>query len=460
MSGRTGADDLGAAHRRLRAAWERDGALSLDQRRAVLRTLRAILLRDAEAYVAAIAADFGIRSRHETLLTEVVLLLQAIDHALPHLAGWSAPSRVRLGLPFWPARGRIVRQPRGVVGIIGPSNYPLQLALMPVVGALAAGCRVLVKPSEMTPHTAVLLQETLGAAIDPEIVGVVRGGADVAAAMTRLPLGMLLFTGSQRVGRKVMAAAAETLTPVILELGGKSPAIVDEGADVKAAAISIIAGKLLNAGQTCIAPDYLLVPRRRLDGMVAALREAAAALYPDTRDYTAVASPAAFQRLQALEVGQQTIPLLPYAVAPPLYPPTLVLAPPLDSAIMTEEIFGPILPILGYETLDEAIAIIAGRPDPLTLYWFGADRGRLDRLLARTTSGSVCVNETIIHAGVPALPFGGIGASGMGRYHGKAGFDAFTHERVVFHQARYTLTKLMRPPFGRRAESILARLLR
>ena len=452
--------DLARAHGLLQEAWDRDGGLSIDLRHAILRALRASLLRNADAYVAAIAADFGGRSRHETLLTEIVLLLQAIDYALPRIARWSAPSRVRLGLPFWPAHGRILKQPRGVVGVIGPSNYPLQLAIMPAIGALAAGCRVLVKPSEMTPHTAALIHDSLRDTIDPAIVGVVLGGADVAAALTRLPLGMLLFTGSRDIGRKVMAAAAQALTPVILELGGKSPVVIDKGADLKAAATSIIAGKLLNAGQTCIAPDYVLVPRQDFDGLVAALVEAAAALYPDQRDYTAVASPASYQRLRTLADGHRTMSLLPYAVEPPRYAPTLVLSPPLDGAIMNEEVFGPLLPIVGYDTLDDAMEIIAGRPDPLTLYWFGHDRPRLDRFLARTVSGSVCVNETVIHAGVQALPFGGIGGSGMGRYHGKAGFDAFTHERVVFHQPRFTLTKLMRPPFGKRAEDILARLLR
>ena len=460
MSGGIPHDALAAAYGPLRAAWDRDGGLPIDLRRATLRALRASLLRNADAYVEAIAADFGGRSRHETLLTEIALLVQAIDYALPRIARWSAPSRVRLGLPFWPARGRILKQPRGVVGVIGPSNYPLQLALMPAIDALAAGCRVLIKPSEMTPRTAALIHDSLREAIDPAIAGVVLGGADIAEAMTRLPLGMLLFTGARDTGRKVMAAASRGLTPVILELGGKSPVIVDEGADLDAAATSIIAGKLLNAGQTCMAPDYVLVPRQSLEALVAALAAAAAALYPDQRDYTAVASAASFQRLRALAVGHQTIPLLPFPVEPPRYPPTLVLAPPLESAIMNEEVFGPLLPILSYDSLDHAIAMIAGRPDPLTLYWFGHDRRRLDSVLARTVSGSVCVNETVVHAGAQALPFGGIGGSGMGRYHGKAGFDAFTHERALFHQARFTLTKLMRPPYGKRAESILARLLR
>ena len=453
-------DDLVAAHARLRDGWTRGGGLPVPARIAALKSLRRVLLRDADAFVATLAADFGVRSRHETLLTEIVALLQAIDYALPRIKRWSAPSRVHLGLPFWPGRGRVVRQPRGVVGVIGPGNYPVQLALMPLVGALGAGCRVLVKPSEATPRTAAQIARSLADAIEADAAGVVLGGPDVSAALARLPLDTLLFTGSARVGRSVMAAAAESLTPVILELGGKSPVVVDEGADLGAAATSIIAGKLLNAGQTCVAPDYVLVPRARFDALVGALRAAAARLYPDTRDYSAILSEAAADRLRTLREGHRTVPLLAGAVEPPRFPPALVLEPPLDSAIMSEEIFGPLLPVLAYDTLDDVVAVIRGRPDPLAIYWFGSDRARMARVLGRTASGGVSVNETVMHAGVPALPFGGVGASGMGRYHGRAGFDAFTHERPVFFQAHWTLTKLLRPPFGTRADGILARLLK
>ena len=453
-------DELVATHARLVAAWTRQGGLPIAVRLAALKSLRRVLLRDADAFVATVAADFGVRSRHETLLTEIVALVQAIDHALPRIKRWSAPSRVHLGLPFWPARGRIVRQPRGVVGVIGPGNYPVQLALMPLIGAIGAGCRVLVKPSEATPRTAAQIARSLADAIDGDVAGVACGGPDLAAAVARLPLAALLFTGSARVGRKVMAAAAEALTPVILELGGKSPVVIDEGADLAAAATSIIAGKLLNAGQTCVAPDYVLVPRARFDALVDALRTAAARLYPDARDYTAISTPAAAERLRTLAEGHRTVPLFAGALQPPLFPPALVLSPPLDSAIMAEEVFGPLLPVLAYDTLDEVVAVIRGRPEPLTIYWFGSDRTRMANVLGRTASGAVSVDETVMHAAVPALPFGGVGASGMGRYHGKAGFDAFTHERSVFFQARWTLTKLLRPPFGARADSILARLLK
>ena len=452
--------ELARIHETLRTAWQCDGGLPVDRRIAVLRALRASLLRNAETYDTAIAADFGVRSRHETLLTEIVMLIQAIDYTVPRIERWSATTRVGLGLPFWPASGRILKQPRGVVGIIGPSNYPLQLVLMPLISAVAAGCRAILKPSEMTPRTAAAIKTSLQDAIADDIVGVALGGADIAAAITRLPLDALLFTGSEMVGRKVIAAAAEQLTPVILELGGKSPVIIDASADLRDAATSIIAGKLLNGGQTCIAPDYVLVPADRVEALVAALRAAAAAMYHDDKDYSAVRSAAARDRLKALETGHRLVPLLDRPVRTPRYAPALVLSPPLDSAIMREEIFGPLLPILPYDTLDDAIAIIRDRSAPLVIYWFGSDQANLNRVLQNTRSGAVSANETVIHAGVPALPFGGIGASGMGRYHGKAGFDTFTHERPVFRQARWTLTKMLRPPFGASADRILLRLLR
>lgn len=452
--------ELMRIHERLRTAWQREGGLPVGRRIAILQALRASLLRDAETYSKAISADFGIRSRHETLLTEIVMLIQAIDYTVPRIKRWSAATRVTLGLPFWPASSRILKQPRGVVGLIGPSNYPLQLVLMPLISAVAAGCRVILKPSEMTPCTAAAIKTGLQAAIADDVVGVALGGADISAAITRLPLDALLFTGSETVGRKVIAAAAAQLTPVILELGGKSPVIVDASADLREAATSIIAGKLLNAGQTCIAPDYVLVPAHRTEALIIQLKAAAAAMYPDDKDYSAVRSEAAHDRLKRLGTDHQLIPLLARSFEAPRHAPALVLSPPLDSAIMREEIFGPLLPIVPYDTLDDAIAIICDRPAPLVIYWFGSDQSHLKRVLNNTRSGAVSANETVIHAGVPALPFGGIGASGMGRYHGKAGFDTFTHERPVFRQARWTLTKMLRPPFGASADRILARLLR
>jgi coniferyl-aldehyde dehydrogenase len=452
--------ELHSAYTGLREAFDREGGLPLEARRKALLALSAHLKCNAEAYAVAISDDFGHRSRHESLLTEIALLLDAITYTLPRLKRWAAPARVTLGWPFWPAYGRILKEPRGVVGVIAPSNYPLQLALMPVISALAAGCRVLVKPSELTPRTAALMQEGVKAAIDPKIVNVICGDMSVASEMTHLPLDALLFTGSERVGHIVMSAASQHLTPVTLELGGKSPVVIDRSADLKLAAESIVAGKLLNAGQTCVAPDYVLYPRELQKEFIAQLRAAALKLYPDIRDYTSINSDKAVQRLQALEIGQDIIPLFREPVAPPYYRPALVVSPAIDSPIMEQEIFGPLLPLLPYDTQDDAIHVIKSIPTPLVLYWFGTHAERRDDILARTRSGSVSINETVLHAGVQALPFGGMGASGLGRYHGKAGFDTFTHERSIFHQARWSITKLLRPPFGQRAERILKLLLR
>jgi coniferyl-aldehyde dehydrogenase len=448
------------AYEGLRNAFDREGGLSLNARRNALKSLSTHLKQNAEAYAAAISADFGHRSRHESLLTEIALLLDGISYSLPRLARWAAPIRVGLGWPYWPAHGRIIKEPRGVVGVIAPSNYPLQLALMPAISALAAGCRVLVKPSEMTPRTAALMQEGINAAVDPQIVNVVCGDMSVASEMASLPLDALLFTGSERVGHLVMGAAAEHLTPLTLELGGKSPVVIDRSADLKLAAQSIISGKLLNAGQTCVAPDYVLYPYELEAELIEDLRIASLKLYPDTRDYTAISTDKALQRLQGFEAGQEIVPLFTAPIDPPYYRPALVLRPAMDSAIMREEIFGPLLPLIPYDTLDAAIDVIKALPMPLVLYWFGTHAQRRDYILTRTRSGSVSINETVLHAGIQALPFGGIGASGMGRYHGKAGFDAFTHERSIFHQARWSITKLLRPPFGQRAEQILKLLLR
>jgi coniferyl-aldehyde dehydrogenase len=333
---------------------------------------------------------------------------------------------------------------------------------MPLIGSLSAGCRTLVKPSEATPRVAELLRKTLEAAVDPEAVSIVCGGPEVAAALAELTLDVLLFTGSHKVGVKVAEAAAARLTPVLLELGGKSPAIVDRGADLRRSAESIAHGKLLNAGQTCVAPDYVLVPREGFETLADHLVAAARKLYPDpnSRDYTAMRSDAAIVRMRRLEAGHKTVALFGADVKGPLYGPKLVLSPSLDSEIMREEIFGPLLPLLAYDKIEDALETMNNLPAPLVAYWLGGANARLEKLIAATSSGAVSINETIIHAGVSSLPFGGVGASGQGRYHGRAGFDAFTHERPIFHQSRLSVTSMMRPPYGPTADRILSWLLR
>lgn len=455
-------DRLTEAFERQREAFDREGGLPLDVRRAQLKALRALVKGKADAFAKAVCGDFGWRSPHETLIAEIGVLLAAIDYALPRLSKWAKPERVGVGWRFWPAKGVILKQPLGMVGVLSPWNYPVQLALMPVVAAVAAGCRALVKPSELTPATSALLTESIADAFAPEILAAVTGGSDVAAAMTRLPFDSLIFTGSGRVGRQVMAAAAENLTPVVLELGGKSPVIIDETADIDAAATAIVAGKLLNAGQTCIAPDYVLVPRRLRDTFVEACQAAARQLYPDPggSDYTAIRGDGARERLVRLQQGLDAIPLFDRRLPPPKLTPVILRDPPARSAVMQEEIFGPILPVVSYDAPAEAIATVNARPKPLALYWFGRDQARLRPILERTLSGGVAVNETILHAAVEALPFGGVGASGFGAYHGRAGFDAFTHRRAVLLQGRWSGTKVLRPPYGALAGRLLKHLIR
>ncbi len=455
-------DEVRAAYNRLRAAWDRDGQLDLATRRKTLLALRSALIDRADSFAKTLNDDFCGRSRHESLLTEVAVPISAIDYTLPRIRKWSRSKRVPLEWPNWLASARLIKGARGVAGVIGPSNYPLQLALMPLIGALSAGCRSIVKPSEATPRTADLLQSTFAESIDPNIASVVCGGPHVAAALTELPLDVLLFTGSQRVGKEVAVAAARRLTPVVLELGGKSPVIIDRSADLKRSAMSIIRGKLLNAGQTCVAPDYVLVARESFDPLVACLKEAALALYPAPAagDYTAVLSATAFDRLTRLQNGHTVVDLFSRPLVSPYYGPKLVLSPPIDSEIMREEVFGPLLPIIAYDDIEDALGIINALPPALAVYWFGQQNERLAKILRSTSSGTVSVNETVMHAGISSLPFGGVGESGMGRYHGRAGFDAFTFERVIFRQSRFSVTNLMRPPYGRKADRILKYLLR
>lgn len=452
---------LNESYNRLRQAWTDHGGLSISQRCDILKALRASLLKHADDYVAAISADFRGRSKHETLLAEIAVVTAAIDYTLPRIKRWARPSRIPLGWPIWPARGGIAPQPRGVVGVVAPSNYPLQLALMPLISAVSAGCRVLIKPSEMTPRTAELIAKHLAEAIDRSVVDVVCGDAGVAAHFVQLPFDALLFTGSHRVGAKVAAAAAINMTPLILELGGKSPVLIDRGTDLERAAETIIAGKLLNAGQTCVAPDYVLVPREDYNALVVQLKKAATKLYPDkaARDYSAMLSDAAIARLRDIEVSEDAVDLLDSDIQAPRVRPKLLLSPARENTSMTEEIFGPLLPVIAYEDIDDAIAMVRSLPPPLVIYWFGTRNDRFDSMMARTSSGAVSINETLLHAGVAALPFGGVGSSGVGRYHGKAGFDAFSNERVIFSQSRWSVTRLLRPPFGTRADRILTRLL-
>lgn len=419
------------------------------------------LTRDNEAAIIdAIDADFSGRSSHETRLAELFVVSGGIGHAKSHLKHWMRTRRVSTALHFLPAENRLMPQPLGVVGVISPWNYPFQLAIGPAVAALAAGNRVMIKPSELTPRFSELLAKLVSGLFDPEELCVVTGDADVGKAFSALPFDHLFFTGSTAVGRNVALAAAANLTPVTLELGGKSPAILDPSADPARFARRIAFGKLLNAGQTCIAPDYLLVPKGQSATVVEHLSRAVRSLYPSVRDnsdYTAIISDRHRARLTALvedarEQGARIVELSPDAERGKQgrkLPPTLLFDVKPSMRIMQEEIFGPLLPVIEYDGIDAAIGHITAGDRPLALYWFGSDTGNRERILRETHAGGVTVNDCLWHLAQEEQPFGGIGASGSGAYHGEWGFRTFSHYKPVFSQARLAGTALFQPPYGR-----------
>ena len=451
-----------------RAAFERERYPTYAARRDRLSRLLLLVTGHERALCAAVDRDFGHRSTHETRLAELYVVATEARYALRHLRRWMRPRRVATPLKLLPGTARVVRQPLGVVGVISPWNYPVQLALAPVIGALAAGNRVMLKPSELTPATSVLLHQLVAGAFRADEFTVVTGDAETGAAFARLPFDHLFFTGSTAVGRKIALAAAENLTPVTLELGGKSPALFDADADFALAAPRLAVGKLLNAGQTCIAPDYALVPADRVDAFVAAISAAVARLYPSfaaNPDYTTIVNDRHYTRLTRLiddarAKGARIVALGGADPATRMLAPVLVVGATSEMAIMREEIFGPLLPVEVYATLDDAIATINARPHPLALYFFGGDAARRERVLHETLAGGVTVNDTLWHFVHEGLPFGGVGASGSGAYHGERSFVTFTHEKSVFAQSRASGARLLYPPYGKTFERMLALLSR
>jgi aldehyde dehydrogenase (NAD+) len=436
-----------------------------------LRRLRDALLRHRGELAAAVHADFR-KHPAEFEVTELQVVLGEIGHAIRHLPRWMRPRRVP-GTPLLlGTRSQIRFEPRGRVLILSPWNYPLQLAIVPLVGAMSAGNAVLLRPSEKAPATARAMRAMLAEAFPEDEVAMVTGGVPVAESLLELPFDHLFFTGSTAVGRRVMRAAAGHLASVTLELGGKSPAIVDRSADVGVAAERIVWGKLVNAGQSCVAPDYVLVPRELqaafLDaarGVVSRLYGADAAAVRASADLPRIVDDGAFQRLEAaleatLAAGARLVVGGDADASTRYLAPTLLADVPPDSPLMREEIFGPILPVLPCDTLDEAIAFVARRPPPLSLYVFSRDRRATERVVAGTRAGGTLVNHTLCHLANPALPFGGVGESGQGSYHGFHGFRAFSHERAVLHAGRMGVAPLYYPPYGRRMRRIASAVTR
>jgi coniferyl-aldehyde dehydrogenase len=435
-------------------------APTLNQRLDRLKRLRAVVAENEARFEQAISADFGHRARIETAIAETIFLFTEIKHASKHLRRWTAPRRISTALQFWPAKNRLIPQPLGVVGIIAPWNYPLQLTLAPAIGALAAGNRVMIKPSELTPRFAALLKEMIAAKFDPVEMLVTGVEEEIAKAFAALPFDHLVFTGSTRVGRLVAEAAGRNLTPLTLELGGKSPTIVDRSADLDVAAERIAYAKLLNAGQTCIAPDYALVPEADVHGFADKVQGHMRRMFgtdPANDDYTSIISDRHYARLEALladaankgaTVLQPAKPDDPAWKRPRKFPPTIVVGATADMTIMQEEIFGPLLAVMGYRDANDPVAYINRHDRPLALYWFGTDDAAREEVLSRTVSGGVTVNDCLFHFTQVNQPMGGVGASGSGSYHGEWGFHELSKLKPVFYRSSLNRLADLYPPYG------------
>lgn len=445
-------NQLEALFARQRAAYLAQPMPDATQRVQWLKALRELLFKEQQALIEAIDQDFSARSADETLLAEIMPSLHGIHYAAKRVKKWMKPARRAVGLQFQPASAQVVYQPLGVVGVIVPWNYPLFLSIGPLTGALAAGNRVMIKMSESTPATGRLLKDLLARIFPEDQVAVVLGEVDVGVAFSKLPFDHLLFTGATSVGKHVMRAAAENLTPVTLELGGKSPAIVSDSVPMKDAAERIAFGKSLNAGQTCVAPDYVLVPSRRVEEFVSQYKEVVQGFFPrlsDNPDYTAIINERQLGRLRgylddAREKGATLVPLFAEGQQRRL-PQTLLLNVSDDMKVMQEEIFGPLLPVIPYERLEDALAYVNQRPRPLALYYFGYDKAQQQRVLHETHSGGVCLNDTLLHVAQDDIPFGGVGPSGMGHYHGHEGFLTFSKAKGVFSKPRFNAARMIYP---------------
>ena len=455
-----------------RSAFAQDSMPDVKTRRSRLDRLLALTRQNAGRIADAISDDFGHRARQETFLLELLAFEQRVKHSRSHLPDWMRMRRVATTAQFMPGSNRLLPQPLGVVGILSPWNYPFDLSVGPAVDALAAGNRVMLKPSELCPQFALLLARLVAEFFDPAELLVVPGDAALAAAFSALPFDHLVFTGSTQVGRLVAAAAARNLTPVTLELGGKSPAIIDPDCDLERSALRLAWGKLVNAGQTCIAPDYLLVPRERETEVVQAVGAAMQRLYPTfaaNPDYTSIISAGHWQRLHALQEDARERGATLHVINPAQenfdpalrkMAPVLVTGVTPDMRLMQEEIFGPILPVVTYQSFDEAIALVNRHERPLALYWFGKDKARRDRVLRETISGGVCINECLLHQAQGNQPFGGVGPSGQGAYHGQWGFNTFSKLKPIFIQARWNGMGLINPPYGKLVAAAIAHFRR
>jgi coniferyl-aldehyde dehydrogenase len=459
-------DDMQSILDRQKAAHLRDGAPNAEQRMERIDRCIGLLVDYRAEIEEALNTDFGVRSREATAFTDVASSIGTLKHAKARLKAWMAPEKRKTTpalLGLFGAKAQVRYQPKGVVGVISPWNFPVNLTFTPLAGVLAAGNRAMIKPSEFTPATSELMARMFGAVFSPEEIAVITGGPEVGEAFAGLAFDHLIFTGATSIARHVMKAAAANLTPLTLELGGKSPVILGRSADMKTAAARIMNGKTLNAGQICLAPDYVLVPTDQLGAFVGAAERAVKGMFPtikDNPDYSAIISQRHFDRLkgyvdEARAAGAKVVELKPDGedltqqehrkIAP-----TLIIDPTDDMKVMQDEIFGPVLPVKGYASMDEALAYVNGHDRPLGLYYFGDDAGERERVLDSTTSGGVTVNDVVFHVAQEDLPFGGVGPSGMGSYHGFDGFREFSHKKAIYTQLKKDLPQLkaLRPPYG------------
>nr|WP_229805033.1 aldehyde dehydrogenase family protein [Alteromonas halophila] len=435
---------------------------SLDWRRQQLNALESLVSDNDVAIQRALKSDLG-KCEMEAWASEIGFLLSDIAHTRKHLGKWSSPRKVGTPLVAWPGKSYQLPEPLGTVLIIGAWNYPLQLTLAPFVAAIAAGNCAVLKPSELAPATSAVIAELIPKYLDSSAVAVVEGGKDESTALLACRWDHIFYTGGEAVGKIVMRAASAHLTPVTLELGGKSPCLVDKRADLKVTARRIVWGKWMNAGQTCIAPDYVLVEQEHVDAFVAAIKAELHAQYGEnplqSADYGKIINARHLRRLQSYveevsvhyggEVDEMALRMAP----------TLVVDPDLQSDLMQEEIFGPVLPIIPLASLEDAIETVRARPKPLALYLFTSDDKLQQRVLSQCSAGSVCVNDTMLFMTNPELPFGGVGNSGMGSYHGRAGFDTFSHLKSVMRRGFSFDVAFRYPPYTSLKRSILKKLL-
>ncbi len=479
MSSTTAQEDGEALKRQMMDILERqkrahieDGPPSAERRIEWLDRAIGLLVDYKDEITEALRADYSHRSVDQSLFTDVAGSIGPLQHAKANVRRWMKPEKRKPQFPLglFGAKAEIFWQPKGTVGVISPWNFPVNLTFAPLAGVFAAGNRAMIKPSEFTPATSELMARMFSSVYDETEVAVITGGPVTGQVFSSLPFDHLLFTGGTAIARHVMRAAAENLVPVTLELGGKSPVIIAQGADLDTTATRVMMGKMMNAGQICLAPDYILMPQSDVDDFVASAQAAVTAMYPtlkDNPDYTSVLNQRHHDRLtdhveDAKAKGAIVVEINPadedfsqqehYKI-----PPTLILNPTEDMTVMQEEIFGPLMPVVGYESLEEAIAYVNDHERPLGLYFFGSDKGEQDRVLTNTTSGGVTVNDVIMHVSMEDLPFGGVGPSGMGHYHGIDGFKEFSHAKSVYTQTWFDAALAMfRPPYGQKLRGFLS----